>query len=86
MQKQGVNEGTPPHMKPETKSIAIVVNGEPAAAPEMSTVADLVARIGLDPERVAVELDRRIVRRAEWASTALVPGAKVEIVQFVGGG
>jgi thiamine biosynthesis protein ThiS len=64
----------------------IVVNGEPAIVPEHSTVAALLVRIGLDPARVAVELDRRIVRKTEWESTVLAPGAQVEIVQFVGGG
>ena len=64
----------------------IVVNGEPAIVAERSTVTALLERTGLDPARVAVELDRRIVRKAEWDSTVLTPGARVEIVQFVGGG
>ena len=67
-------------------SIEILVNGEPAIVPEHSTVAALLAQVGLDPERVAVELDRKIVRKAEWDSTVLERGAQLEIVQFVGGG
>ena len=35
---------------------------------------------------VAVEMDGRIVKRAQWETLELAPGAKLEIVQFVGGG
>lgn len=44
------------------------------------------ARFGLDPESVAVELNRRLVRRIQWEATALEDGATLEIVTFVGGG
>jgi thiamine biosynthesis protein ThiS len=40
----------------------------------------------LDPGRVAVELDRRVIEQPLWAETVLRPGAQLEIVQFVGGG
>ncbi len=64
----------------------IFLNGEPRETAKGATVAALVASLGLEPSRVAVELDRVIVRRADWAATALAPGARVEIVHFVGGG
>jgi thiamine biosynthesis protein ThiS len=67
-------------------SIDIVVNGEPRAASEGQTILDLLHQLELDPERVAVELDRRIVRQPLWAETPLCAGAQLEIVQFVGGG
>jgi thiamine biosynthesis protein ThiS len=67
-------------------SISIVLNGQTRAARAGDTISDLVRALDLDPERLAVELDRRIVKRAEWATTALQPGATLEIVQFVGGG
>ena len=38
------------------------------------------------PERVAIELNHRVVRRSEWASTTLEDGDRIEIVHFVGGG
>ena len=40
----------------------------------------------LEPARVAIELDRRILKAPLWAETVLRPGAEIEIVQFVGGG
>ena len=69
-----------------TTPISIVVNGESRAVREGETITGLVRALDLDPERLAIELDRRIVKRAEWASTVLAPGATLEIVQFVGGG
>ena len=67
-------------------AIEIIVNGEPHTTPEGQTVLGLLAQLNLDPERVAVELDRRIVKQPRWPDTTLEPGAQVEIVQFVGGG
>jgi thiamine biosynthesis protein ThiS len=67
-------------------AIEILLNGELQALPEGSTILDLLRQIDLDPSRVAVELDRRIVKQAGWGDTVLNPGAQVEIVQFVGGG
>ncbi len=67
-------------------TIRIVVNGEPHAAPEGQTILGLLRELEIDPARVAVELDRRIVKRAEWEDTALASGSRLEIVRFVGGG
>jgi thiamine biosynthesis protein ThiS len=67
-------------------STEIVVNGEATRIAEGLTVAGLLRQLELDPARVAVELDRRIVRKGEWDSIVLAGGARLEIVQFVGGG
>lgn len=66
--------------------IEIVLNGESQALPEGRTILDLLQQLDLDPARVAVELDRRIIKQALWGETLLSAGAHVEIVQFVGGG
>jgi thiamine biosynthesis protein ThiS len=66
--------------------LTITVNGEAKQVAAGATVADLVALLELKPERLAVELNRRIVRRAGWQQTALSDGDRVEIVHFVGGG
>ena len=63
------------------------MNGEPTRISEGLHIAELLDGLGLrPPERLAVELNRRIVRRADWTSTSLAEGDKVEIVHFVGGG
>jgi thiamine biosynthesis protein ThiS len=67
-------------------SLEILVNGAPTRIPEGLTVAGLLRHLQIDPARVAVELDRRIIRKAEWDGAVLAAGATLEIVQFVGGG
>jgi thiamine biosynthesis protein ThiS len=69
-----------------TQETEIQLNGEKFTVPAGSTVTDLLRLLHLAEDRVAVELDRRIVRRGEWTATLLDPGATVEIVQLVGGG
>ena len=64
----------------------IEVNGEARDVPEAVTVAELVRHLALAPERLAIEVNRGVVRRADWPATALAPGDRVEIVHFVGGG
>ncbi|MCY3004130.1 MAG: sulfur carrier protein ThiS [Planctomycetota bacterium] len=66
--------------------IEIRLNGETKSVPEGTSVAILVAGLGLRPEVVAVERNGRIVRRAEHATTALQRGDELEVVTLVGGG
>ena len=69
-----------------TKDIQIVVNGQLRAAPRGRSVFELLAWLGIDGGRVAVELNRSIVRREDWDKTEVGESATLEIVQFVGGG
>ena len=65
----------------------LVVNGEAREmAIEPATVAGLLAALGLAGQRVAVEVNRRLVTRATWAEATLAEDDVIEIVQFVGGG
>lgn len=73
-------------MSIEVETIEITVNGEARVIPSTLKLAGLLELLGITADRVAVEVDRRIVRRDRWATTPLEPGARVEIVQFVGGG
>jgi sulfur carrier protein len=66
--------------------IEIMLNGERRSAVEGQTMLGLLSELDLDPARVAIELDRRILKQPLWADTVLRPGAEIEIVQFVGGG
>jgi thiamine biosynthesis protein ThiS len=66
--------------------IAIVINGEPQTTPDGQTILGLLEQLQIDPARVAIELDRRIVKQPLWGETKLRGGSQVEIVQFVGGG
>ena len=69
-----------------TNTIEIVLNGEPRSIPEGLSVQGLLEHIGIVADRVAVELNRTIVRKPDWAATAIGANAHVEVVQFVGGG
>jgi sulfur carrier protein len=71
---------------PTTKQIEIVVNGQVRLAPPGCTLRELLVWLEVDPERVAVELNRSIVQCRAWDQATVDPGATLEIVQFVGGG
>ena len=64
----------------------IVVNGTETHVPPGETLASLVSRLGLAPDRIAVERNLAIVRRPDYAATPLSDGDRLEIVTFVGGG
>ena len=63
----------------------VTVNGEPRDLPEGETVRALVARYHFTPEKVAIELNRRLLRSEKY-DTPLKNGDEIEIVTFVGGG
>ncbi len=64
----------------------VTINGEPRAlAPEL-TVASLINELGLNQHRIAVEINREIIGREQYAARTLADGDDVEIVHFVGGG
>ena len=66
--------------------IEIVVNGETRQVPAGTTVTVLLLILKVAPERVAVELNRSIIKNIFWSATELGAGSQVEIVHFVGGG
>lgn len=63
----------------------ITVNGETASIEPLS-VQEYLVSLGIDPRRVAVELNRDILPKAKYEQTALKEGDALEIVHFVGGG
>jgi len=69
-----------------TESIEITLNGERKQVPGDLTVDALLKHLQIDETRIAVEIDRNIVRKRDWNGTKLGNGAQVEVVQFVGGG
>jgi thiazole synthase len=66
--------------------LRLTVNGEARKADPGTTVAALLAAMGIDPARVAVERNRDVVPRATWAEAPLGDGDRIEIVAFIGGG
>jgi sulfur carrier protein len=66
--------------------IEIQVNGERKEVSSDLSVQELLDELGLQADRVAIEIDRKLVSRRDWLSTKVRQGAEIEIVQFVGGG
>jgi thiazole synthase len=64
----------------------LTINGEPKDLPEPLTVADLLARLGLDRGKVAVEVNEAVVPRLRHGEHRLDQGDRVEVVTLVGGG
>jgi thiamine biosynthesis protein ThiS len=64
----------------------LTINGETRAVGAARDLAALVASLGLDPKKVAVERNLEIVPRSAYASTVLAEGDRIEIVHFIGGG
>lgn len=64
----------------------VIVNGRETEVPHGSSVADLLERLGLRERPVAVERNRRVVRKDQRAGTVLCEGDRIEIVTLVGGG
>jgi sulfur carrier protein len=62
------------------------INGEKRSCPPLTNLRELLTYLGVGEDRIAVEVNRHIVRRADWDTTALCDHDSVEIVQFVGGG
>ena len=65
--------------------MTVKVNGDSRDLPDRETVRALVTRYNLAPEKVAIELNRRLLRSEKY-DTPLKDGDEVEIVTFVGGG
>jgi thiamine biosynthesis protein ThiS len=66
--------------------VEITVNGEHRSLDGPATVAELLKRFDVSPQRVAVEVNEQLVRRARLAEVELRDGDRVEIVTLVGGG
>ncbi len=62
------------------------VNGEDRRFSRGTTLEDVVEQLGLANRRLAIELNRTVVRREQWKHTTLRDGDRLEIVHFVGGG
>ena len=66
--------------------MTLTINGESRDCAAISTLSELVAHLGMKPDRVAIELNRELIPRDRWQATRLADGDRLEIVHFVGGG
>ena len=68
------------------ESLTVRLNGEPRRVSAGATIAAMLAELGLNPERVAVERNLEIVPRSTLGEVEVRDGDAFEIVHFVGGG
>jgi thiamine biosynthesis protein ThiS len=66
--------------------LTIRLNGEPYEITAPLTISGLLATLGIDPRRVAVEHNLVVIKRDRYDSTIVDNGDEVEIVNLVGGG
>ena len=64
----------------------VYINGESREVQGTPTLAELINQLDVPAARIAVELNRQVVRRSDWDNTTLHENDRVEIVHFVGGG
>ena len=66
--------------------ITLEINGEAREINNVANARELLQFLGIKEDRVALEINHKIIRRADWDSAPVADGDRVEIVQFVGGG
>nr|WP_314547333.1 sulfur carrier protein ThiS [uncultured Massilia sp.] len=66
--------------------LEIELNGAPYPLPDGASLFDLVERLGLAGQALALAVNRRVVPRQCWPDTALQPADKVDVVRAIGGG
>ena len=64
----------------------VFVNGEEKDLSDATSLSELITELDLPVARIAIELNREVVRRSDWGSTMLNDEDRIEIVHFVGGG
>lgn len=69
-----------------SERVRVRVNGEEVDLPRGSSVSTLLERLRISTPRVALERNREILPKAEYASTELRDGDVFELVELVGGG
>jgi sulfur carrier protein len=66
--------------------MTIRLNGGPESVPAGTTLAGLLERLGLKGPGLAVAVNEAVVRAAEFETTPINPGDRIEIIRAVGGG
>jgi thiamine biosynthesis protein ThiS len=67
--------------------LQVQINGETRElSQDQILLSELISDLALVPQRIAVEVNRKLARRAEWDQLLIVDGDRIEIVHFVGGG
>ncbi|MFM8441009.1 MAG: sulfur carrier protein ThiS [Acidobacteriota bacterium] len=64
----------------------LILNGESVDVKEQCSLTELLELVALPSDRIAIELNKCVVRKRSWEETTLKDGDRIEVVHFVGGG
>lgn len=64
----------------------VTINGEKRELSGNLTIGEMLENFALPAERIAVELNRRVIRKKDWANVELSDADRIEVIHFVGGG
>ena len=68
------------------KCMKVLINGETKEISNELNLSELLKHFSLPRERVAVELNKEVVRKKDWENIKIADGDKLEVIHFVGGG
>ena len=64
----------------------VFVNGETKEIANEISLSELLKHLSLPDERIAIELNKEVVRKKDWENIKINDADKIEIIHFVGGG
>ncbi|MGI8543077.1 MAG: sulfur carrier protein ThiS [Aridibacter sp.] len=64
----------------------IVVNGEKKELSGELNLQELLKKLDLPTERVAIEVNKMVIRKKDWTTINIKDSDQIEIIHFVGGG
>jgi sulfur carrier protein len=66
--------------------IEIQLNGKPYSLSEGVNIDSLLEELSIPKDKVAIELNRKVLHKENYTKTVLKNNDQVEIVTFIGGG
>ncbi len=72
--------------KVKTRKIKIIINGITKEIPNEVNIIELLESFSLPKERIAIELNKQVVRKKDWGNIKITDADQIEVIHFVGGG
>lgn len=64
----------------------IIINGNTKEIPNEVNIIELIEKFSLPKERIAIELNKQVVRKKDWENIKIADADRIEVIHFVGGG
>ncbi len=64
----------------------IIINGKTKEIPNEVNIIELLESFSLPKERIAIELNKQVVRKKDWGNIKITDADRIEVIHFVGGG